>query len=65
MHIVMHTQLQFYIVRVLNIYLESPFATEKRLMYTFLLIYELQTVFFHVPESYKTKIHLLPIDKTF
>ena len=30
-------------------------AAEKRLMHTFLLIYELQTVFFHVPESYKTK----------
>ena len=55
MHIVMHTQLQLYIVLVSNIYLGSPFATEKRLMHSFLLIYELQTVFFHVPESYKTK----------
>ena len=33
----------------------KPFATEKRLMHTFLLIFELQTVFFHVQESYKTK----------
>ena len=42
-------------VGVLNIYSGSLFATEKRLMHTFLLIYELQTVCFHVPESYKTK----------
>ena len=57
MHIVMHTQLQLYtgIVWVSNIYLGSAFATEKWLMHTFLLIYELQTVFFHEPESYKTK----------
>ena len=55
MHIAMHTQLQLYIVWVSNIYLGSPFATEKQLMHTFLLIYELQIVFFQVPESYKTE----------
>ena len=35
--------------------LRVPFTSEKQLMHIFLLIYELQTVFFHVPESYKTK----------